>query len=207
MLNRIAYINWLSVISHVGVFTFAIAGALKARTFNMDIFGATVLSFVTAYGGGTVRDILLGVKPVNWLNDNIALALTAAAILIVFLLNRNIMRFSRYIFISDAMGLGLFTAVGIRISIQYGANDFYALIMGIITASFGGLVADIISNTVPVLMKKGELYATASLAGGVLYVLMRKFGFMEDVNMFVCVGSVVLVRVISKKRGISLPEI
>src|SRR5580658_4548744 len=101
--------NILAIITYTGTFTFAVTGALKARTYHMDIFGAAVLAFVTAYGGGTLRDLLIGVRPVNWVNDNIALLLVCLATGITFIFKSNFRKLRRIIFYTDATGLGLFT--------------------------------------------------------------------------------------------------
>src|SRR5580693_2666204 len=163
--------NILAIITYTGTFTFAVTGALKARTNRMDIFGAGVLAFVTAYGGGTLRDLLIGVRPVNWVNDNIALCLVLSATMLTFLFKQNFTDFRRTIFFTDAIGLGLFTAAGIEQSLLHGINEGYAVIMGVISATFGGLLADILCNAVPNLLKRGELYATACAIGGIFYVL------------------------------------
>ena len=197
----------VDIIAYTGVFAFAITGALKARKHHMDIFGATVLAFVTAYGGGTVRDLFLGIRPVNWLNDYIALSLVISAVLIVSVLKRSTIKFMRAIFLTDAMGLGLFTATGIEVGLQHGANLTYAVVMGVITATFGGLLADILSNTIPDLLKRGELYATASLIGGIVYTCVLKMGATHNVDQIVCLVVVVLVRIISKRKRLVLPDI
>ena len=150
----------LSIISYTGIFIFALTGALKARTYKMDVFGGLVVAFVSAYGGGTLRDLLIGVRPVNWINDNVALLLVFAGTVLTFFLKQNVNRFRRTIFFTDAAGLGLFTAAGIEVALQNGLNDMYALIMGVITATFGGLIADIFCNAVPNLFKRGELCVT-----------------------------------------------
>lgn len=173
----------------------------------MDVFGGIVLAFATAYGGGTLRDLLIGVRPVNWVNDNIALGLVVGATVLTFLLRQNLNRFKRTIFFTDAVGLGLFTAAGIERSLQYGINGEYALIMGVISATFGGLIADILCNAVPNLLKRGELYATACAIGGVVYLLLKRIPLANDVNLFVCVAIVVGVRIYSKRKRLSLPEI
>ena len=149
--------NILALITYSGTFVFALTGALKAKRHQMDIFGAAVLAFVTAYGGGTIRDILIGASPVNWINDYLALSLVIAAVFITIFLNYKITQVNRSIFITDAVGLGLFTIAGLEKSLEYGVNSTYAVIMGVISATFGGLLADILSNTVPDLLKKGEL--------------------------------------------------
>ncbi|MBX9784060.1 MAG: TRIC cation channel family protein [Chitinophagaceae bacterium] len=96
----------LTIITYLGTFVFALTGAFKARTVKMDIFGGLVLAFATAYGGGTLRDLLIGIKPVNWINDNIALILVFAGTAFTFLLKENLNRFKRTVFYTDAMGLG-----------------------------------------------------------------------------------------------------
>jgi uncharacterized membrane protein YeiH len=179
--------SFLQIITYAGIFIFAISGALKARTFKMDVFGGIVIAFVTAYGGGTLRDLLIGVKPVNWINDNFAL-------LLVF-------------FYTDAFGLGLFTAWGIEIAMRNGLNDVYALIMGVITATFGGLIADILCNAVPNLLKKGELYATACAIGGLVYVLLKQVPLQYHSNLTVCVLVVAGIRIYASRKKLMLPEI
>ncbi|HYK43880.1 MAG TPA: trimeric intracellular cation channel family protein [Parafilimonas sp.] len=197
----------VQVIAYSGVFVFAITGALKARKHRMDIFGAAVLAFVTAYGGGTIRDLLLGIRPVSWVNDYIALSLVIGAVMIVSLVRRSSIKFIRTIFITDAIGLGLFTSTGIEIALHNDINSAYAVVMGVITGTFGGLLADILSNTIPDLLKRGELYATASLIGGLIYILFLKAGIPHNVDQLVCVVVVVAVRIISKVKRLVLPDI
>lgn len=199
--------NFLNIIIYTGTFVFAITGALKARVHHMDIFGATVLAFVTAYGGGTVRDVLIGIRPVNWVNDYFALILVVSAVIIVSMVNKSFIKFTRTIFITDAIGLALFTTAGIKVSLLHNVNDPYAVVMGVISATFGGLIADILSNTVPDLLKRGELYATACLIGGVFYIILSRSGVADNINLAVCVIIIVTVRIISKLKRLTLPEI
>jgi uncharacterized membrane protein YeiH len=199
--------NLIDIISYAGIFTFAITGALKARTNRMDVFGAGVLAFVTAYGGGTLRDLLIGVRPVNWVNDNVALGLVLSATIITFLFKQNFREFKRTIFFTDAIGIGLFTAAGIEKSLLHGLNEEYAVIMGVISATFGGLIADIFCNAVPNLLKRGELYATACAIGGTIYVLLKHVPLDYNVNLFICVLIIVGIRIYSKRKRLSLPEI
>ncbi len=199
--------DFLSLVSYIGTFVFALTGALKARRHQMDIFGAALLAFVTAYGGGTIRDILIGIRPLSWINDYTALLLVLLALILVFLFNQKVLKLKYTIFITDAIGLGLFTALGIQKCILAEINSGYAVILGTIGASFGGLLADILSNTVPDLLKKGELYATACLVGGTIQVLLEKQGVNFNISMSVCIVIVVAVRILSRWRKISLPEI
>jgi uncharacterized membrane protein YeiH len=199
--------SFLQFITYTGVFVFALTGAFKARAYKMDVFGGIVLAFVTAYGGGTLRDLLIGVKPVNWINDNIALLLVFAGTVFTFLLKENLNRIKRTIFYTDAIGLGLFTAWGIEVALANGLNGFYSLVMGVITATFGGLIADILCSSVPNLLKKGELYATACAIGGAVYLLLRKIPLEDNINLTVCVLVVVGIRIYSKRKRLMLPDI
>jgi uncharacterized membrane protein YeiH len=199
--------TFIELVSYTGTFVFAITGALKARRHQMDIFGAALLAFVTAYGGGTIRDMLIGIRPLSWLNDYTALLLVVLAVAIVFIFNRKVLKLQRTIFITDAIGLGLFTVLGIHKCVQTQINSGYAVILGTIGASFGGLIADILSNTVPDLLKKGELYATACLIGGTIQILLEKKGVPDKMTMAICIFIVVSIRILSKWKRISLPEI
>jgi uncharacterized membrane protein YeiH len=199
--------NPILLIMYIGIFVFAGTGALKARTHHMDIFGGAVIAFATAYGGGTIRDLLIGAHPVNWINDYLALGLVVSAVIIVSLFDSNQIRFRKTIFFTDAIGLGLFTAAGIERSIAYDINDGYAVIMGVITATFGGLLADLLCGEKPDLLKRGELYATACAIGGVIYILLKKAGVEYNLGLFICVCIVVFVRIFSKRKRLRLPEV
>lgn len=199
--------TFLQFITYTGIFVFALTGAFKARSFKMDVFGGIVLAFVTAYGGGTLRDLLIGVKPVNWINDNIALILVFAGTAFTFLLKANINRFKRTIFYTDAIGLGLFTAWGIEVALNNGLNEIYSLVMGVITATFGGLIADVLCSAIPNLLKKGELYATACAIGGIIYLLLKQIPLEYNTNLTICIIVVVGVRIYSKRKRLMLPDI
>ncbi len=197
----------LNIITYTGTFVFALTGALKARKFKMDIFGGLVVAFATAYGGGTIRDLLIGIKPVNWINDYFALGLVFAGAVITFLIKEGVNKFSKTIFFTDALGIGLFTAAGIEVAQRNGLNDAYALIMGVISATFGGLIADIFCNDVPNLFKKGELYATACAIGGGIYLLLQNTNIDKNLNLLICVLLVLVIRIYSKRNRLQLPNI
>ena len=110
-------------------------------------------------------------------------------------------------FFTDAMGLGLFTIAGIEKSLQLGINNIYSVIMGVITATFGGLLADILCNAVPNLLKRGELYATACAIGGIVYIFLKRTTFNYETNIVGCVIIIIAIRIYSKRKRLSLPEI
>jgi len=201
-------VKFLTVITYTGIFVFALAGAFKARGAKLDVFGGLVVAFVSAYGGGTLRDLLLGVRPLTWMNDNLAIGLVFAGTFVTFLVKDRVNNFRRTIFFTDAMGLGLFTAAGIEVGSLYGANEVYALTMGVITATFGGLIADIFCGYPPMLLRKGELYATASAIGGAVFILINKYlTTSKNLDLTICVVLVVAIRIYSKRKRLTLPEI
>jgi len=197
----------LQVITYTGVFVFAVTGVLKARTKRFDIFGASVLAFVTAYGGGTIRDLLIGIKPVNWVNDNVAIVIVLTSTVTTFFFKMNVSIIKKLIFLVDAFGIGLFTIVGIQVALLSGISSGYALVMGIITATFGGLIADVLCNKVPSILKPGELYATACLIGGSIYLLMLKYNFQSDISMMIGVLITASIRVYAIRQKLQLPRI
>ena len=199
--------KFIDFITYTGIFIFALSGAFKARGAKLDIFGALVVAFVSAYGGGTIRDLLLGIQPVNWINDNLALMLVFAGTVFTFFAKDKLNKFQRTIFFTDAIGLGLFTAMGISVADRLEVNNIYSLVMGVITATFGGLLADIFCGSPPVLLRKGELYATTSAFGGILFIIFKEVLLLhKDVNLAVCIVAVVALRIFSKWKNIMLPN-
>lgn len=200
--------TFLTAISYIGIFVFALSGAFKARGAKLDVFGGLVVAFVSAYGGGTLRDLLLGVRPLSWMNDYIAFALVVAGTAVTFLVKDKVNNFRRTIFFTDAIGLGLFTAAGIGIGLLNGANELYSLIMGVITATFGGVIADVFCGSPPLLLRRGELYATACAIGGMVFILINKFlETSKTFDLTICVVLVVAIRIYSKRKRLMLPEI
>lgn len=198
--------NLLTIITHTGIFIFAITGAFKARAYRMDVFGAAVLAFVTAYGGGTMRDLLINARP-YWLSDNIAMILVLISTIITFLFKRDFRQFRKIVFFTDAVGIGLFTVAGIEKSLQAGINNVNAVLLGMITATFGGLLGDLLCNTLPTLMKRGELYATACAIGGIIYIGLKQTSLNDNTNLIICVLIIVGIRIYSKRKRLMLPEI
>jgi len=172
----------------------------------MDVFGAAVLAFVTAYGGGTMRDLLINARP-YWLSDNIAMILVLISTIITFLFKRDFRQFRKIVFFTDAVGIGLFTVAGIEKSLQAGINNVNAVLLGMITATFGGLLSDLLCNTLPTLMKRGELYATACAIGGIVYIGLKQTSLNDNTNLVICVLIIVGIRIYSKRKRLMLPEI
>jgi len=194
------------IIDILGTIAFAISGVLVAMNKKMDPFGILIIAFVTAVGGGTLRDILIGQTPVGWMTNMtftyVILITTISAI--VFRNKINYLRTSLFLF--DTIGIGLYTVVGVEKGLSAGLHPIICIALGTISACFGGVLRDILCNEIPVIFRK-EIYATACILGGLCYFLIRKLP-IEDNFVFIIAGTVVIVvRLIAVKFKISLPSL
>jgi len=190
----------------LGTIAFAISGVLVAMNKKMDLFGILIIAFVTAIGGGTLRDILIGQTPVSWMLDmNFTYAILGSTVFAIALRNKiNYLRTSLFLF--DTIGIGLYTVVGIEKGLQAGLDPIICIALGTISACFGGVIRDILSNEIPVIFRK-EVYATACILGGFIYFLVRKLPIESDI-VFVLAGLVVIItRLIAVKFKIALPSV
>lgn len=165
----------LRLLDLVGVGVFGVSGALTAGRKSLDLLGVVVLAVVTAVGGGTIRDLLLG-QPVFWVGDPIYLVVIvmAAAFTVVFTRFRRAPE--RLLLIADALGLALFTVSGAQIAERSGASGIVVVIMGAITGSAGGVIRDVLCSEIPLVLRGGRLYATAALAGAAVYHVLHVLG-------------------------------
>lgn len=193
-------------INIIGSLAFAISGALTAMNKRFDLFGVLIISFVTAVGGGTIRDILLPNKAVFWLYDTsyIYVILVGAIIAIVFKSKLNYIRKSLLFF--DAIGLGLFTITGVQIGLNFELSIINCIILGAITGSFGGVLRDILVNEVPVIFKK-EIYATVSIVGGAIYLTLHHYNVAAPIMVFTPIIIMIAMRLIVIYYNVSLPNI
>lgn len=197
---------FFQVVDILGTIAFAISGVLVALDKRMDAFGVLIIAFVTAVGGGTLRDVMVGVHPVSWMtNMTYVYVIMASAILAVIFRNK-ISYLRRSLFLFDTIGIGLYTVVGIETGIVAGLHPIICISLGTMTACFGGVLRDILCNEIPVIFRK-EIYATACILGGLSYFLLRKF--VADTNfIFVIAGLIVIiVRLLAVKLKISLPSL
>lgn len=188
-----------------GVAVFAISGVQVAGQMRMDPFGATVLAAVTAIGGGTIRDTIIGAKPVFWVHDPTYLAvIIITAVLTMLLANRNHQMPSIMLPLADAAGLALFTVLGAQKALSYDTPAITAVVMGVITGVAGGIIRDLLASRVPMVLQK-EIYATASVLGGVVYTCALLFEVGESAAMIVAMAVVFILRMASVYWHISLP--
>jgi len=197
---------FFQIIDILGTIAFAISGVLVALNKKMDPFGVFIIAFVTAVGGGTLRDILIGQVPVSWMTSMtyVYVVFGATVFAIVFRKKINYLRTSLFLF--DTIGIGLYTVVGIEKGISAGLHPIICVTLGTMTACFGGVIRDILCNEIPVIFRK-EIYATACILGGVTYFVFRELPIDNNL-VFVFAGLVVIiVRLIAVKFKISLPSL
>lgn len=197
--------DFIYAIDLTGTFVFAVSGMATASEKKFDVFGASIIALVTAVGGGTIRDVLIGSQPVGWMMNSHYLLVIGSAIVVSFFFLKKIMRLRRTLFLFDAIGIGLFTILGLTKTLSLGLSPAIAVIMGAVSASFGGVVRDILCNEVPIIFGE-EIYATACLAGGVLFLLLNYLGLDYQVNMLLTILFIVVIRILAVKRKWALPK-
>ncbi|SDD09289.1 trimeric intracellular cation channel family protein [Williamwhitmania taraxaci] len=196
----------ITILDLLGTFVFAISGSLVARNREFDIFGALVVAFATALGGGTIRDLLIGVAPVGWMLDAKYLVAVIAGVGVAAFFSTILLKLRKTLFLFDTIGIGIFTLIGIQKALAQGLSPGVALMMGIVSAVFGGVVRDILCNEVPLIFRK-EIYATACLAGGTIYLVGIHLGVNNTVAMVACMLLIIGIRLISVMKKIALPKI
>ena len=197
-------INLSTVIEISGTIAFTISGAFSAMQKRLDVFGVLIISFVTALGGGTIRDVLIGYTPVTWMRDyETPLIILGTGIATIFF-KKYIKTFKTTLFLFDALGLGLFTIIGIQKGINAGLNPGVCIALGTITGCFGGVLRDTLLNNIPLIFQK-EIYATACIIGGTVYMLLVNH-LDTDVVEILAVTIVCAVRIVAVKYKLSLPK-
>ena len=195
------FVNWCD---YLGTLAFAISGIRLAAGKGLDWFGAYVVGFVTAVGGGTIRDILLDIKPF-WLVQPSYLIITALGLIITIIFRRHVVRLNHSLFVFDAIGLGLFVVVGVAKSYAAGFPWWVAVIMGTVTGSFGGLLRDVLINETPLIFRT-DFYASACVLGSIIYVLMGRYSSLPiEWVQFISAISVFIFRVLAVVLHIQLP--
>lgn len=194
---------YTTLLDFIGTFAFAISGIRLASRKQIDWFGAYLIGLATAIGGGTVRDLLLDVTPF-WMLDSRYVLTTGAALLVTLLFKDKIFKWQNTLFLFDAIGLGLFTIVGISKSIEAGLPVWVCIVMGTITGSIGGVVRDVLLNEVPLLLRK-DIYALACVAGGLVYFACIHFNLPTSITELFAAFIVISVRIIALKFHIHLP--
>ncbi|RZF60416.1 trimeric intracellular cation channel family protein [Sphingobacterium corticibacterium] len=197
--------NIIYCIDLLGTMVFAISGAMAANRSGMDIFGATFTGFVTAIGGGSLRDVFLNLRPI-WVDDSNYLIAILIGVLISIAGNRQLHRLARTLTFFDALGIGFFCVVGVQKSLTYESTQTAAVILGVFSAVMGGVIRDTLMNETPLIFRK-EIYATACLSGAIIYMILGSWGVDTAINAFVSTLTVSVIRLAAVKYKLSLPGI
>ena len=198
--------EFIRLIDILGTTAFAISGVFAAMQKRLDVFGILIIAFITAVGGGTLRDIMIGDLPVSWMKNLNYFFIILITTAVVILFNRTINNFQKTLLVFDSIGLGFFTILGIQKGILFGLNPPICIALGTITACFGGVIRDISLNNIPLIFQK-EIYATACILGGIIYFLLLKTSMSNDLIEIVCISSIFLARVFAVKYNWRLPGI
>lgn len=191
------------VIEFLGTFAFAISGIRHAAAKHFDWFGGYVCGIAVAIGGGTIRDVMLGVTPF-WMTNPIYIICTALALIFVIIFAKHMEGLRNTWFVFDTLGLALFTIAGIQKSLIFGQPYWVAIIMGCITGSAGGIIRDVLLNNEPVIFQR-EIYAMAAVLGGIVYWALDIFGCPVEVTVIASFTTTCLMRFLAVRYHLSLP--
>lgn len=198
-------LNYFDIIEILGTFSFAVAGAFAAMDKKLDPFGVLIISFATAIGGGTIRDLLLGRLPVTWLTDSTAIWVIIIGALATLFFTSSIKKFGRMLFYFDAIGLGLFTIIGIQTGVEQNLSMGICIMIGTVTGCFGGVLRDVLLNNVPLIFQK-EIYASASILGGLVFFLLMSLRMQVSYASLIAILIVFAIRVLAVRYSWSLPK-
>ncbi len=195
-----------TVLDIIGTIAFAMSGAVTAMNKKMDIFGVFIIAFVAALGGGTLRDILIGITPVTWMQnyEYVYVIIIAFALSIIF--RRKFDRLRTSLFFFDTIGLGVFTIIGLQKGVENGLHPIICISLGTMTACFGGVIRDILCNEIPVIFRK-EIYATLCIIGGILFFILQKTRIEPEIITIITASVIITLRLLVVKYNLKLPNL
>lgn len=196
--------NLIYILDIIGTFAFAISGTLVASNKKFDLFGVIIIAFATAVGGGMMRDVLINAHPINWIGDLNYIWTILAAVVFTFLFKSKIAPLSKTLFLFDTIGIGVFTLLGVQKGLAYDLHPFIAIVMGMVSSVMGGVIRDVLTNKIPLIFKK-EIYASACLAGGTVYLITNHFNLPENIQFFSTISTVISIRLVAVKFKLELP--
>ena len=190
----------------LGTAAFAVSGVFAAMAKKLDPFGILIIAFVTAVGGGTLRDIMIGDTPVNWMRtmDYVVVVVASTALAVLFKGRMQNLKMTLLVF--DSIGLGFFTILGLQKGLAFGMHPGICVALGTITGCFGGIIRDISLNNIPLIFEK-EIYATACIVGGTVYILLFQTSLNVSVTEAISVTLVVVLRLLAVQFNWRLPSV
>ena len=190
----------------LGTIAFAISGVLVAMEKRLDLFGVLIIAFVTAIGGGTLRDLLIGNTPVGWMQDLTYVTTIFISVVFAIIFVNKLKYLRKSLFLFDTIGIGLYTMVGVEKGLEAQLLPIMCVFLGTMTACFGGVIRDILCNEIPVIFRK-EIYATACILGALSYFLIVQLPVKEEFAYIAGILIVIILRLLAVKFKISLPSI
>jgi len=190
----------------IGTCAFAVSGALTAMNKKLDPFGVFIIAFVTAVGGGTLRDILIGRTPVGWMRDLNYVYLIILGYLLAIIFRKKLDRLRTSLFLFDTIGLGVFTLIGLERGLDTNLHPVICIALGTMTACFGGVTRDILCNEIPVVFRK-EIYATICIFGGILFFILKRWNLDNDVLYLIVSSVMITIRLMAVKFKWYLPAL
>jgi uncharacterized membrane protein YeiH len=190
----------------IGTIAFALSGALTAMSKKLDLFGVFIIAFVTAVGGGTLRDVMIGTTPVGWMLDLEYVYVICLSFGLALLFRKKFERLRTSLFLFDTIGLGVFTLIGLEKGINIGLHPIVCIALGTMTACFGGVIRDILCAEIPVIFRK-EIYATICILGGIIFFILRKFNLDNDILYLISSLVIIVVRLMAVKFKWYLPTL
>ena len=197
--------NIISFLDYFGVFVFAMSGVLAASEKKLDLFGGFIIAFVTALGGGTLRDLLLNVD-IGWILDTTYIYTVIGGTAFALIFKKIAKHIRKTVYLFDSIGIGLFTILGVQKALILDVPIIVVIMFGVITATFGGVIRDILCNEIPLIFRK-EIYATACIVGATIYASLHYFELNETVNIIVSGSVIILIRIIAVVKKLSMPLI
>ena len=195
----------LHILWVIGITAEGVTGALAAGRIRMDLFGVATIACMTAIGGGTLRDVVLGHYPLVWVKSPQYLLVIVAAALVAVLLADTLMKHFRTVFlVLDAIGLAAFSVIGARVAMEMGYGVIIAIVAAVLTGAFGGVLRDLMCDRVPLVFQK-ELYASIAVMAAALYYALAQLGVAENLNIIASVGAALTIRLLAIWRGWALP--
>lgn len=189
----------------LGTISFSISGVLTALKKRLDLFGVFIIAFVTAVGGGTLRDLLLD-APIVWMRDLTYVYVIIGSAIVALIFRKKLGYVRRSLFLFDTIGIALYTVVGVQKGLDAELPALICIALGTLSASFGGVIRDILCNEIPIIFRK-EIYATACILGGLVYLLLLKTTLSVDLVMILAGAVVITVRVLAVRFKLSLPSL
>ncbi|KAF2516893.1 trimeric intracellular cation channel family protein [Flavobacterium salilacus subsp. salilacus] len=190
----------------LGTMAFAISGVLTAMNKKMDPFGVFVIAFVTAVGGGTLRDTLIGRTPVGWMRDLNYVYIITAGFFLAVIFRKKLDRLRTSLFLFDTIGLGVFTLIGLEKGLEVNLHPVICIALGTMTACFGGVIRDILCNEIPVIFRK-QIYATICILGGAVFFTLLQFNIPENLVYLLTPAVIIVVRLLAVYYKWSLPSL